>query len=112
MAGRPHRDPVEGGWALPLPTIDPQIVAPLGPRARRGTGPDFRYAHYASAPHLYTAAGGGRSASAALVGLAQVPPARRAVLGRLQPGEGPSAEKRARELVHASPSSARAAANG
>ncbi|MDQ2796932.1 MAG: saccharopine dehydrogenase, partial [Actinomycetota bacterium] len=93
-AGRPHRDPVEDGWAVPMPTIDPQIVS-RSARAVPRYGPDFTYSHFASIPHLYTAVGGVAGVGA-LFGLAQIPPARRALLNRVKAGEGPSAAKRAR----------------
>ncbi|HZC71192.1 MAG TPA: saccharopine dehydrogenase NADP-binding domain-containing protein [Jatrophihabitans sp.] len=93
-AGRPGRDPVDGGWAMPFPSLDPQIVG-RSARALERYGPDFRYAHHVSVPHLYTAVGGA-AGLVALAGAAQVPPARRALQQRLQPGDGPSAEKRAR----------------
>lgn len=92
--GRPHRDPTQHGWAVPLPTIDPQIVG-RSARALARYGPDFRYSHYASMPHLATAAVAPLGV-ALLFGVAQIPPARRALLSRLSPGDGPSAEKRAR----------------
>lgn len=93
VGGRPHFDHESGGWALPFPSLDPQVVARSG-RAVPRYGPDFRYSHYVSVPHLWTAAGivGG------VVGLAtaaQIPPARAALLRRLPSGEGPSAAKRA-----------------
>ncbi|PZS28135.1 MAG: saccharopine dehydrogenase [Pseudonocardiales bacterium] len=94
VPGRPHRENVDNTWAVPLPTLDPDVVA----RSARGNpryGPDFRYSHYVSVPGLPIAAGGVLGVGA-LVGLAQIPPARRAILSRLKPGEGPSAEKRAR----------------
>jgi short subunit dehydrogenase-like uncharacterized protein len=94
VTGRPHRDPIDGGWSMPLPTIDPQVVARSG-RALPRYGPDFRYSHYANVGHLYTMAGAVVGLGA-LAGLVQIPPARRALLGRLKPGDGPSAEKRAR----------------
>ncbi|HLY33289.1 MAG TPA: saccharopine dehydrogenase, partial [Jatrophihabitantaceae bacterium] len=94
VPGRLHRNPVEDGWAVPLPTIDPQVVA-RSARAVDRYGPDFRYSHFVSVAHLPTALGaiGG---AAAVIGLAQVPPARRVIQRRVvQPGAGPSAEKRA-----------------
>jgi short subunit dehydrogenase-like uncharacterized protein len=94
VPGRPYRDDVGGGWAVPLPTIDPQVVA-RSARALPRYGPDFSYSHYLSVPHLYTAAGGALG-MVTLGLLAQVPPARNALLRRLAPGEGPSPEKRAR----------------
>ncbi len=92
--GRPHRDPVDNGWAVPLPTIDPQIVARSGAALER-YGPDFSYSHFASVPNLPLAVGGVVGVGA-LFGLAQVPPARRALLNRIQPGDGPSVDKRAK----------------
>ncbi len=91
--GPPRRDPVNDGWAVPLPTIDAQVVA-RSARAISRYGPDFHYSHYASVPGLPLAVGGTLGV-AALLGLAQLPPARRALLRRLAPGDGPSAAKRA-----------------
>jgi short subunit dehydrogenase-like uncharacterized protein len=93
-AGRPGRDPVDGGWAMPFPSLDPVIVG-RSARALDRYGPDFRYAHHASLPHLYTALGGAVGV-AALAGAAQVPPARRALQRVIAVGDGPSPEKRAR----------------
>ncbi|MGX1134586.1 short subunit dehydrogenase-like uncharacterized protein [Streptomyces glaucescens] len=93
MAG-PRFAPEVGAWALPLPTIDPQIVR-RSARALERYGPDFRYRHYAAVRRLPVALGG-VTAVGALVVAAQVPPARRWLSDRLKPGEGPSAEKRAR----------------
>ncbi|MGW0085746.1 saccharopine dehydrogenase family protein [Streptomyces sp. NPDC003393] len=83
-----------GAWALPLPTIDPQIVV-RSARALDRYGPDFRYRHYAAVRHL-SAAAGGVAAVGTLATAAQLPPARRWLSGRLRPGEGPSPQKRAR----------------
>lgn len=94
VAGRPHHASVIGGWALPLPTIDPQVIARSG-RALERYGPDFRYSHFVSFPHLWTAAGAVVGV-AGLAALAQIPPARNALLKRMPQGEGPSASKRAR----------------
>lgn len=83
-----------GAWALPLPTIDPQVVQ-RSARALERYGPDFRYRHYAAVEHLPVALGGVAAVSA-LFAAAQVPPARRWLSGRVRPGEGPGEEKRAR----------------
>ncbi|MGX4688569.1 saccharopine dehydrogenase family protein [Streptomyces sp. JNUCC 63] len=83
-----------GAWVLPLPTIDPQIVR-RSARALERYGPDFRYRHYAAVRHLPVAVGG-VAAVGAVMAAAQLPPARRWLSGRLQPGQGPSTEKRAR----------------
>lgn len=83
-----------GAWALPLPTIDPQIVK-RSARALDRYGPDFRYRHYAAVRTLPVAAGG-VAAMGALFSAAQLPPARRWLSDRLKPGEGPGPEKRAK----------------
>ncbi|MEW2452235.1 saccharopine dehydrogenase NADP-binding domain-containing protein [Streptomyces parvulus] len=83
-----------GAWALPLPTIDAQVVR-RSAKALDRYGPDFRYRHYAAVRHLPVAVGG-VAAVGALLAAAQVPPARRWLSGRFRPGDGPSAEKRAR----------------
>ncbi|MFE6282047.1 saccharopine dehydrogenase family protein [Streptomyces sp. NPDC057877] len=88
-----------GAWALPLPTVDPQIVR-RSARSLRRYGPDFRYRHYAAVRRLPVAVGG-MAAVGAVVAAAQVPPVRRWLSGRLQPGDGPSAEKRARSWFSA-----------
>ncbi|MFJ5780071.1 saccharopine dehydrogenase family protein [Streptomyces sp. NPDC093094] len=93
-AGAPRFAGEVGAWALPLPTIDPQIVR-RSAKALDRYGPDFRYRHYAAVRRLPVAVGG-VAAVAALFAAAQVPAARRWLSGRLRPGEGPSAEKRAR----------------
>lgn len=95
VGGRPHRIAAPGGgWALPLPLIDPQIVARSG-RANARYGPDFRYSHFVSVPNVWTAAGV-IAGAAGLFTLAQIPPARRAVQRRIPQGTGPSDSRRAR----------------
>jgi short subunit dehydrogenase-like uncharacterized protein len=82
----PHRS--DGMWAVPLPTIDPQVVG-RSAKALDRYGPDFTYGHYAAVKHLPVVAGavGGLGA---IFAAAQVPPLRRALLGRLPQGQGPS----------------------
>ncbi|MFJ4620984.1 saccharopine dehydrogenase family protein [Streptomyces sp. NPDC088812] len=92
--GAPRFAPEVGAWALPLPTIDPQIVRRSATALER-YGPDFRYRHYAAVRRLPVAVGG-TAAVGALFAAAQLPPVRRALSDRLKPGEGPSAERRAR----------------
>ncbi|PZS16268.1 MAG: saccharopine dehydrogenase [Pseudonocardiales bacterium] len=94
VPGRPHRDPVGDGWALPLPTLDGDVIA-RSARAIARYGPDLRYSHFVSVPGLPIAVGGVLGV-VALMALAQIPPARNAILARVKPGQGPSAEKRAR----------------
>ncbi|MGW1721602.1 saccharopine dehydrogenase family protein [Streptomyces sp. NPDC002306] len=83
-----------GSWAVPLPTIDPQIVR-RSAKALECYGPDFRYRHYAAVRRLPVVLGG-VAAVGALAVAAQLPPARRWLSGRLKPGDGPSQEKRAK----------------
>lgn len=94
VAGKPHRDPDLGYWLLPLPTIDPMVVARSG-AALASYGSDFRYSHYAGMKHLTSAVG-----ATGLVGgmfvTAQVPPLRRLALSRVKPGDGPDEARRAR----------------
>ena len=50
VSGRLHRDRERGDWVVPLPSIDPQVVA----RSRRALdryGPSFTYSHYIAVPH-------------------------------------------------------------
>ncbi|MYY07091.1 saccharopine dehydrogenase NADP-binding domain-containing protein [Streptomyces sp. ATexAB-D23] len=91
---RPRFSPETGTWALPLPTLDAQVVA-RSARALERYGPDFRYRHYASVKHLPVALGG-TAAIGALLGAAQVPAARDWLMGRLEPGAGPDEERRRR----------------
>jgi short subunit dehydrogenase-like uncharacterized protein len=94
VPGRPGRSAELGGWVLPLPTIDPQIVRRSAAALPR-YGPDFRYSHYAAVKRLPTAVAAvlGLGGLAALV---RVPPARNWLMRRLTPGQGPSAEQRAK----------------
>ncbi|WP_217236549.1 trans-acting enoyl reductase family protein [Streptomyces sp. AC555_RSS877] len=92
--GAPRFAPEVGAWALPLPTIDAQIVR-RSAKALERYGPDFRYREYAAVRHLPVAVGG-VAAVGALIAAAQLPPARRWLSDRLQPGEGPGPEKRAK----------------
>ncbi|MFD0272050.1 saccharopine dehydrogenase family protein [Streptomyces sp. NPDC127106] len=92
--GVPRFSRETGTWAMPLPSLDPRIVTRSAAALER-YGPDFRYRHYASIKHLPVAVGG-TVALGATAALAQLPPARRWILGHWGPGEGPDAERRAR----------------
>ncbi|MEO3974658.1 saccharopine dehydrogenase NADP-binding domain-containing protein [Streptomyces sp. CAU 1734] len=102
LVGRRARAPLGGprfsaetdAWALPLPTIDNQIVT-RSARALPEYGPDFRYRHYASVKSLPMAVGG-MAAVGAMIGLAQLPPVRQWFSDRRKPGDGPDAERRAK----------------
>lgn len=93
IAGAPHNE--HGlGWVLPMPTIDPQVVLRSAAALPR-YGPDFSYGHWyvaGSLPAAGAIAGGALSA----VALSQLAPTRKLLLDRLAPGEGPSAERRAK----------------
>lgn len=94
VAGKPHRDSELGYWLLPLPTIDPFVVARSG-AALASYGPDFRYSHYAGTKTLRYAAGG--IAGVSFIGAAsQVRPVRNLLLKRVPQGEGPSESRRAK----------------
>jgi short subunit dehydrogenase-like uncharacterized protein len=94
VSGMPRHDDFGGGWAIPVPTIDPQTVL-RSARALDRYGPDFSYSHYLVVKQLPAAVGlaGG---AVGLVAVAQIPPARRMLLKLKSSGSGPSAETRAR----------------
>ncbi|HEY9367125.1 saccharopine dehydrogenase family protein [Streptomyces sp.] len=92
--GGPRFSAETGAWALPMPTLDPQVVARSAAALQR-YGPDFRYRQYASVRTLPMALGGAAVVGAS-VGAAQLPPVRRWLMSRYEPGQGPSAERRAR----------------
>ncbi len=93
LPARVARVPEIDGWAVPLPTIDPQIVL-RSARALPEYGPDFRYGHHARVGSLPVLAGG-VAALGVVAGLARVGPTRR-LLSRLRPaGSGPTEEQRA-----------------
>ena len=94
VQGKPHKDSVLGYWLLPLPTIDPLVVARSG-AALASYGPDFRYSHYAGTKTLRYAAGGAVAATAMFV-TAQVPPLRRLALDRVKQGDGPDERRRSK----------------
>ena len=83
-----------GAWALPLPTIDPQVVKRSAGALER-YGPDFSYGHYAAIKQL-PAAVGALGSLGAMFALAQLPPTRSWLLGRMKSGDGPSPERRER----------------
>ncbi|MFD6415466.1 saccharopine dehydrogenase family protein [Streptomyces sp. NPDC060194] len=92
--GSPRFAPEVGTWAVPLPTLDAQVVA-RSARALPRYGPDFRYRHYASVRHLPVALGG-TAAAGGLFAAAQLPAARRWLTSRLAAGSGPDEARRAR----------------
>jgi short subunit dehydrogenase-like uncharacterized protein len=93
VAGKPHRDRTLGLWLLPMPTIDPFVVARSG-AALESYGPDFRYSHYAGLKTLRYTIGGAVAVSGLLVA-AQIKPIRNLLKRRVPQGEGPSEQRRA-----------------
>ena len=90
---------LQGFWAVPLPTVDPQVVA-YSASLLDDYGPDFRYSHYAAVKRLPMVAGG-IAGLGLLAVAAQVPPARNALLNRIKAGDGPSEERRAKSWFKA-----------
>ncbi|MCL2418276.1 MAG: saccharopine dehydrogenase NADP-binding domain-containing protein [Conexibacteraceae bacterium] len=91
---RPYREPLVGGWVVPVPTIDPQHVL-RSARLDPVYGPDFTYAHLLVTRRLGRTVGLGLGVGAVAT-LAQLEPTRNLVLRLKSPGSGPSAERRAR----------------
>jgi saccharopine dehydrogenase (NAD+, L-glutamate forming) len=92
VSARPQRDPLLGYYLLPLPTIDPLVVAHSG-EALPAYGPHFRYSHFAGTKTMRYAAGG--VAGAGALGLAaQIKPLREMLLGKVPQGEGPDVRRR------------------
>ncbi|WP_460855045.1 saccharopine dehydrogenase family protein [Nocardiopsis coralliicola] len=87
-----------GGWPVPMPTLDPQIVRRSAAALDR-YGPDFRYGQYLVQRKFTTAAAvvGG---AAGLVAAAAVPPLRSRLLGMQEPGGGPTADERSERGFH------------
>jgi short subunit dehydrogenase-like uncharacterized protein len=90
-----HRVRELDAWGVPLPTIDPAIVL-RSARTLPGYGERFRYGHFAEVGSLPVVAAG-LAGVGGLAAMASVP-FTRSLLERLlpDPGEGPSAERRAR----------------
>ncbi|WP_437581166.1 saccharopine dehydrogenase family protein [Sorangium sp. So ce887] len=81
-------------WVCPMPSIDPQVVL-RSARELDVYGPDFQYGHYMqvkSGLQLVV----GIAGFGAVAALAKVGPARELLRKVRSPGEGPSAEERAR----------------
>jgi short subunit dehydrogenase-like uncharacterized protein len=92
--GRPHRERDLDAWALPFPSIDPQIIL-RSARALERYGPEFTYGHYIALGKLQQAIGLPMGVATVFT-LAQIPPARRFLQKRVPQGTGPSEERRAK----------------
>ena len=88
----PWRD--QGDWALPFPSLDPQIVARSAAALPR-YGTAFTYTHSIVVGTLPLAVGAVLGA-ATLTLVAQIPPARHALEARVPAGSGPDAAQRQR----------------
>ena len=86
------RDRELGYWLLPLPTIDPFIVARSG-RALEAYGPAFTYSHFAGTKTLRYAVGGVVGVGGLALAM-QVPPLRAKLGERVKQGTGPSEDRR------------------
>jgi short subunit dehydrogenase-like uncharacterized protein len=90
---RPGRSKDTGQWAVPMPTIDPEIVM-MSARLLERYGPEFRYSHSLDTKSLLGTMGT-VTGVALVAGAAQLAPARAWIGARVAPGTGPSEEKRA-----------------
>ncbi|MDD3763831.1 MAG: saccharopine dehydrogenase NADP-binding domain-containing protein [Nevskiales bacterium] len=81
-----------GTWALPMPTIDPQIVRRSAAAIDR-YGPDFRYGHFVQLKKISSVAKLVAGAGALFVG-SQFRPTRERLLALRAPGQGPSEQQR------------------
>jgi short subunit dehydrogenase-like uncharacterized protein len=91
---RVHKEPVAGGWVVPVPLIDPQIVM-RSARLLDFYGRDFTYAHYIVTKRLTTTAGLGAGIGFIAM-MAQLKRTRKLILKFKQQGNGPSEAKRAK----------------
>lgn len=90
----PHHERTVGSWAVPTPMLDPWIVRRTA-RLLEEYGPQFSNGHYictGSLPKTIGTLAGG----AAFFGLASFAPTRRLLERVKAPGDGPTAEQRAR----------------
>ena len=76
-----------GYWALPMPTIDPQIVL-RSARMLPEYGPEFQYGHYIGLRHVHQAVALAAGVGAVFA-LAQAKPTRDILLKLRNPGQGP-----------------------
>ena len=79
------------GWTLPIPSLDPQVVARSAATLER-YGPEFSYGHY-GAFRWPTSAVGSVAGATGVMAAAQVPALRKLLLSLRSPGEGPSEEQ-------------------
>jgi len=88
-----HRPERLGGWAVPLPTVDPLIVR-RSARVLPGYGATFAYGHFAHVRRTATLVGAGVGLGAAALAARTRPG--RVLLERLLPAEGDGPDEAAR----------------
>ena len=94
VGGRPHRDPTQHGWAMPLPTVDPQIVArSAAPSSGTGRTSGTRTTHRCRTCRWRS---GLRSGSGCCSVSRRSRPRGEPSCRASHPGDGPSAAKRAK----------------
>ncbi|HLA35325.1 MAG TPA: saccharopine dehydrogenase NADP-binding domain-containing protein [Rhodocyclaceae bacterium] len=81
-----------GAWAVPMPTIDPQVVR-RSARALERYGPDFRYGHYVQVKKISRVAMLLGGVGAMFAG-AQFTPTRKMLLRLKGSGDGPDEQQR------------------
>lgn len=89
-----HKEPEIGAWAVPFPTIDPEVVK-RSARALKKYGPDFKYGHFMAIKRTATLLICG-AGMAGIVAGAQFAPTRKLLLSVKGQGEGPTPEQRAK----------------
>ena len=89
-----HKESEIGAWAVPMPTIDPEVIK-RSARALKKYGPDFKYGHFMAIKRAATLVIGGVAMSGVVAG-AQFAPTRKLLLSVRDQGEGPTAEQRAK----------------
>ncbi len=87
-----HYDRYFKSWAVPMPTIDPQMVR-RSAAANDRYGPDFRYGHYVLVKHLPYVAGLVAGVGGMFIG-AQFKLTRNRLLAMISPGDGPDEAQR------------------
>lgn len=92
--GGVRKEKTLGGWVVPFPTIDPQVVKRSAAALDR-YGPDFKYQHYIQLKNVAQVAGLGVGV-ATLFTLAQPRLTRDWLLSKKSSGEGPTPEQRAK----------------
>jgi short subunit dehydrogenase-like uncharacterized protein len=92
VTSRPGRE--DGGFTLPMPTIDPMVIA-ASARALDRYGPDFSYSHNVRVTNPLIAAAM-PVGIAGVFALSQLAPTRKAMLKLRPSGSGPTPEQRAK----------------